>query len=313
MKILITGNSGLVGTNLSKVLVNKKHKVFGISTTNKNPVAGVTTFCFDLRNKEKTEQVIKKIKPDIVYCLSANASESRGQVSPIDMTERNMNIFLHVLVPAINIKVKRFIYTSSIAVYGDADVPYAEDSIIKPKDIYGINKAACEQMLKILAKLHDFDYTIFRPHNLYGPHQNMSDPYRNVVALFMRNIIEDKESIIFGGGKMRRAFSYIGDVVDQLIAGLGEKYKNQTVNIGSSMEVDIATLLEKIEKIAGKKAIVKHLPARPQEIFLFLANHRKQNLLHPYKETSLDEGLQKTWEFISLPALKQQENEIRTK
>ena len=110
---------------------------------------------------------------------------------------------------------------------------------------------------------------------------------------------------------MRRAFSYVDDVVDQLVAGLDEKYKNQTVNVGSMMEVDIATLLEKIEKIAGKKAKVKHLPARPQEIFLFLASHRKQNLLHEYKETSLDEGLQKTWDFITLPKVISQENEIK--
>lgn len=300
MKILCTGATGLVGTNLVREL-KKKHKVFEISRT----------LGYDLLDKKQTENYIKKIKPDIVYHLAANASESRGQVSPIDMTERNLNIFLHVLVPSIKVKVKRFIYTSSVAVYGDADVPYSEDDICKPKDIYGINKLACEQMLKILSKLHNLDYTIFRPHNIYGPHQNMSDPYRNVIALFMRNIIEDKESIIFGGGKMRRAFSFVDDMVDQLVSGLGEKYKNQTVNIGSMMEVDIATLLGKIEEIAGKKAIVKHLPARPQEIFLFLASHRKQNILHEYKETSLDEGLQKTWDFITLPRIKTLEAEIK--
>ncbi len=300
-KILVTGSTGLVGTNLVKRLKSEGHEVFEMSRK----------LGFDLLDKNLTQDFIEEIKPDIVFHTAANASESRGQVSPIDMTERNINIFLHVLVPSINIKVKRFIYTSSVAVYGDADVPYSEDDIIKPKDIYGITKATCEQMLEVLSKIHGFDYTIVRPHNIYGAHQNMSDPYRNVVALFMRNIIEDKECTIFGGGKMRRAFSYVDDVIDQLVATLDDRYINQTVNIGSAMEVDIATLLSKIEKIAGKKAIVKELPARPQEIFLFLANHRKQNLLHEYKETPLDEGLQKTWDFVSLPKVISLENEIK--
>ena len=304
MKILVTGATGLVGTNLVRelnVFRGKEHKIFRISRQ----------LGFDLQNKKVVKYAIEKIKPDIVYHLAANAAESRGQVSPQDMSENNLNIFLNVLVPSINAKVKRFIYTSSVAVYGDCELPYREDDYCKPKDVYGVNKLACEQILKILSKVHNFEYTIFRPHNIYGPHQDMSNPYKNVVALFMRNIIENKENTIFGGGKMKRAFSYVDDVVDVLVASLDEKFKNQTVNLGSSIETDIGDLLKMIEKISGKKAIVKNLPARQQEIYLFLASHRKLNLLHPYHETPLLEGLQKTWDFLTLPKIKEMENEIK--
>lgn len=301
MKILVTGATGLVGSNLVKHLIDYGHKVYGVSRR----------LGLDLRDRASTEVYIRKVRPDVIYHLAAEAAESRGQVSPVDMTERNLGIFLNVLVPAINCKVKRFIYTSSVAVYGDIEVPYSEDDLTKPKDVYGVNKLAAEQILKILSKVHGFDYTIFRPHNIYGPHQDMSSPYKNVVALFMRNIMEDKESIIFGEGKMRRAFSYVDDVVDVLVEALTDPFRNQTVNVGSILETDIATLLHKIEKIAGKKARVKMLPARPQEIYLFLASHRKLNLLYQYKETPLDEGLQKTWDFINLPKLAVQKNEIQ--
>lgn len=301
MRILVTGSSGLIGKNLVRELKEAGHTVLEVSRKDG----------WDLLNKDITKNRIEVFKPQIVYHLAANAAESRGQISPIDMTERNLNIFLNVLVPSINVKVKRFIYTSSVAVYGDVEVPYREDDIPKPKDVYGVNKLACEQTLKILAKVHGFDYTIFRPHNVYGPHQDMANPYKNVVALFMRNIIEDKELTLFGEGKMKRAFSYVDDVVNYLIKAMDDKFKNETINVGSTMEVDIVTLLTMIEDIAGKKAKKKFLPARPQEIFNFLPNHRKQSLLGYYSETPLDEGLQKTWDFITLPKIESQENEIK--
>lgn len=300
MKILVTGQTGLLGFNLTAELA-KNHKVYGMSRK----------LGYDLRNKEATKKAIEDVKPDIVYHLAANAAESRGQVSPIDMTERNLGIFLNVLVPSINVGVKRFIYTSSVAVYGEAEVPYAEDDIPKPKDVYGVNKLACEQILKILSKVHGFDYTIFRPHNIYGPHQDMSNPYKNVVALFMRNLIEDNEITIFGEGKMRRAFSYVDDVIEVLMESMTDKFKNQTVNVGSSIETDLMGLLTLIEEISGKKAKVKQLPARPQEIYNFLASHKKLNILYPYHETPLQEGLQRTWDFLTLPKVEEQYNEIK--
>lgn len=298
-RIAITGHTGLVGSNLVKLL--KDHKVLGLSRSNGN----------DLRDKEKTAEAIKKFKPQVVFHLAANAAESTGEISPIDMTERNLNIFLNVLIPAINCKVKRFIYTSSVAVYGETEIPYREDDIEKPKDVYGVNKLASEKILKILAKVHNFDYTIFRPHNIYGQHQDMSNPYKNVVALFMRNLMENKEITIYGKGKMKRAFSYVEDVVEVMVAGMDDKFKNQTVNVGSSLDIDIMTLLEKIEKIAGKKIKKVFKPARPQEIWLFLASHKKLNQLFNYHETQLEEGLQKTWDFLNLPKIIKMNKEIK--
>lgn len=300
-KILITGGTGLLGSNLVKRLQDEGHEIKNLSRR-----LGV-----DLLDKALVEDIINEFQPDYVYHLAANAAESRGQISPIDMTERNINIFLHTLVPSINNKVKRFIYISSVAVYGDVEVPYSENDIPKPKDIYGINKLACEQMLKVLAKVHNLDYTIFRPHNVYGPHQDMSNPYKNVVALFMRSIMEGTEVKIFGEGKMTRAFSYVDDVVDVLVDSLNEQYKNQTINLGSSYETSIGDLLTMIEGIAGKKVNKVMLPARPQEIFRFLPNNRKLKDLYFYNETPLEVGLRKTWEFINLPEIIHEDNEIK--
>ena len=194
MVILITGDTGLLGTNLKKRLKKTKNKICGLSRRQD----------FDLKEASLVNQYIKSIKPDVIYHLAANVAKPRGEISPIDMTQRNIGIFVNVLRSAINAKVKRFIFASSIAVYGDVAVPYKETGETKPEDIYGVNKLACEQILKIMAKVYDFEYVIFRLHNLYGPHQNMNDPYKNAVALLMRKLIEGQSYKLFGKGKMRR-------------------------------------------------------------------------------------------------------------
>lgn len=300
MKILITGASGLLGKNLVEKL--KGHELLLMSRR----------LGFDLRDKNLTYRAVQAFQPDIVYHLAANAAESRGQVTPQDMTERNLNIFLNVLVPSINMKVKRFIYISSVAVYGSIPTPYSEDDICKPEDVYGVNKLACEQILKILAKVHGFEYVIFRPHNLYGPHQDMRSPYKNIVALIMRSILEDKEITLYGEGKMKRAFSYVEDVVEVLKQGMID-FKDQTLNVGSCIETEIADLVSIIEEVTGKKLKVNHLPARPQEIWSFLPAHRRQHALTSYHETPLREGLEKTWEALRLPDIEREPDEIYTR
>lgn len=301
MKILITGDTGLVGSNLKKKLVN--HDVVGLSRS---------TGC-DLNNIEKVEKEISNIKPDVVYHCAANAAESRGQISPIDMTQNNLGIFVNVLKASINARVKKFIYISSVAVYGEAPIPYKEDAQLRPKDVYGVNKMAAEMILRIMAKVYNFEYVIIRPHNIYGPGQDMSNPHKNVVALFMRNIIENKPYTLYGGGNMRRAFSFVDDVVGVLEECLTDRIKNTTINVGSDLDISVRELSDLIQKIARKKAKVTLLPARPQEISMFLADHTLQHSLFSYHQTPIMEGLTLTWEWVKkkqLPMLKVQNNEI---
>lgn len=284
MKIIITGHDGLVGSNLVKKL--KDHEVMGISLDNG----------YDLRDEALVDKVVDNFKPDVVYHLAAYASEAMAQVSPVDMTQRNIGIFVNVLKASINAKVKKFIYTSSVAVYGEATVPYKENGATIPKDVYGVNKLACEQILKIMAKVYNFEYVIFRPHNIYGTGQKMEDPSKNVVALFMRRLIEQQPYTLFGEGKMKRAFSYVEDVVDVLAEALN--LSNLTMNVGSDHAISIKELSDLLQEITGLSVPVELEPGRQQEISMFLADHSLQNSLVNYKETPLREGLQKTWEWV---------------
>lgn len=313
MRILITGHSGLLGSTLANRLLKAGHEVHGISRSNRNTILGVYDHQADLQDVITSHNVITNIKPDVVYHLAANASEAIGQKSPIDMTQRNMGIFMNVLRSSIDNKVKKFVYASSIAVYGETPSPYDEDSPTVPKDVYGINKLACEQVLKVMAKVYNFKYTIFRPHNLYGERQNMADPTRNVVALFMRRLMENKPCTLYGEGRMRRSFSYAEDVADVFQQALGEEYDNVTMNVGGTNPVTIKEFFNDLVAMTGIEVEVSETPARPQEIFDFIANHKIQDKLSNYENTPLLAGLMKTWEAVKdkkLPPLQVNKNEI---
>lgn len=285
-RIIVTGSTGLVGTNLVTLLESKGHKVLGLSRETG----------YDLRDEKATDKIFAMFKPEIVYHLAAFASEAVGQVSPVDMTQRNIGIFVNVLKAAINSGIKKFVYTSSVAVYGEATIPYKEDGLTIPKDVYGVNKLASEQILKIMSKVYGFEYIIFRPHNIYGPGQKMNDPSKNVVALFMRKLIEKEPYTLFGEGKMKRAFSYVDDVVDVMVDSLN--YSNFTMNIGAEQEISIKELSDVLQEITGLTTKVELKPGRPQEISMFLADHGLQRKLFKYKETSLFDGLNKTWKWV---------------
>lgn len=313
MRILITGHSGLLGSTLANRLLKAGHEVHGISRSNRNAILGVYDHQADLQDARTTHNAITNIKPDVVYHLAANASEAIGQKSPIDMTQRNIGIFMNVLRSSIDNKVKKFVYASSIAVYGETPSPYDEDSPTAPKDVYGINKLACEQVLKVMAKVYNFKYTIFRPHNIYGERQNMADPTRNVVALFMRRLMEGKPCTLYGEGRMRRSFSYADDVADVFQQALGEEYDNITMNVGGTNPVTIKEFFNDLVAMTGIDVEISETPARPQEIFDFIANHKIQDKLSNYENTPLLAGLMKTWEAVKdkkLPPLEIHNNEI---
>lgn len=310
-KILVTGHSGLLGSHLVKLLVKQGHEVLGVSRTNRYGFEN--SFETDLTNKDSCKFIFERFKPDVVYHLAANASEAMSQKSPSDMTSRNLLMSCNVLGSAIGVGAKKIIYASSVSVYGDAPTPYSEFTQPQPKDVYGVNKYAFEQVLKIMSKVYGIEHTIFRPHNLYGPGQNVNDFSKNVINIFMRKIIEGDGYTIFGGDNTRRAFSYAPDVAGVFAQAL-DSYSGITMNVGSKDSVTIQNLSDELINISGKEVPIDRKPLRDQEISEFIADHALQDtLLVYYKNTPLVEGLRETWEWMNNQKLSEvltQEKEI---
>jgi UDP-glucose 4-epimerase len=298
MKCLVTGSSGLIGSWTVEMLLAQGHEVHCLD---RNPNiynhGAISCYEVDLTDKEYTTKIIESIKPEVVFHFAANAAEGKSQFSPIDITQQNIGIFMNVIVPCINAGMKRFVYTSSVAVYGAIQLPFRESDSPMPQDIYGINKLACENALRVLGKVHDFEFVVVRPHNVYGERQNMTDPYRNVITIFMNSLLKGQPYSIYGDGSMKRCFSYVEDVVDVIVKCGFWDVAGMTVNIGSSKAYTINELSDMIREVSGIDIAPKYIPDRPQEVHIAESDHVLCHKVFGYHDTPLKEGLAKVWKW----------------
>lgn len=306
MKILVTGAAGFMGGHLVDYLIKQKeHEVFAVDDLSGGYIENVNSKAqftkLDLRDRKKVEQYIVKASPELLYYLAADASEGRSQFTPLSSTERNYLAYINTLVPCIKHGLKKVVLTSSMSVYGAQKPPFSEDMLKKPEDIYGIAKSAMEDATEVLAKVHGFEYVIIRPHNVYGPKQNLADPYRNVIAIFINCLLNNKHFYIYGEGNQKRAFTYIEDFTPYFAqSGFSKKCNGEVINIGPKEEHAINDLADIVLKVFFPDGnIPRHLkpqyfPLRPQEVMEAYCTNDKATKLLGYKTTVvLEEGVRK--------------------
>jgi len=302
-RILVTGAAGFMGSHLSEYLANEGHRVFGLDNFSLGkPINVPKNIAFikcDLTDANKTQAIIKKIKPIFIYHLAAWAHESLSQFTPKLITENNLNAFLNLLVPAINNGLKRIVFTSSFSVYGDQKPPFSEKMPPKPVDIYAVAKGAIEKIIEILSQVHGFEYTILRPHNVYGPRQALWDPYRNAVAIFINRIMKGLPPIIYGDGNQTRSFSYIDDVTPYLAkAGFLDDAKGEIINIGPREENTVNELAQIILETFKSKLKPIYVPDRPREVkHAYCTNSKAKGVLGYRTTVDLRTGVLKTIEW----------------
>lgn len=302
-RILVTGGAGFIGSHLVTALIKKKYKVFVVDDLSggyrENLDERAVFYKVDVRDFKKLKSIFEEVKPQVVYHLAANAAESKAQFSPIDITSRNYDGAIKVVTAAIPNGLERFIFASSIAVYGTGQTPFKESVKPVPEDIYGVTKYAFEQSLKILSDVHGFEHVIVRPHNVYGPKQNMRDPYRNVVTIFMNALLAKKPIYIYGKGDQVRSFTYIDDVTNGLVACLKKSVSGKIFNIGADEAYTVQYLADEIIKISGVKTKIIYLPLRPREVKIAVSDHSEsKNTLGYVSKMDIHTGLKKTWEWV---------------
>jgi UDP-glucose 4-epimerase len=300
-RILVTGAAGFMGSHLVDHLVGAGHDVFGADDMsggfrrNINPASQF--YEVDLRDKRATQAMVQEIKPALIYHLAADATEGRSQFTPVECTERNYLAYLNLLVPAIQNGLERVVVTSSMSVYGAQEPPFSEDMEPAPADIYGIAKAAMEKATAILSAVHGFEYVIVRPHNVYGPRQNIADPYRNVIGIFINRLLQGKGYYIYGDGEQKRAFTYIGDFTPYMAkTGFLPECSGEVINLGPRQEYSINEMSDMLLDLfyEGKEPEVEpqYLPDRPQEVReAFCTVDKAERLLGYRAGVQLREGL----------------------
>ena len=305
-KILVTGGAGFIGSHVAEALVNRGHDVVVLDDLSggfvDNLVAGTRFVEGSIVDDNLVDQLFAKEKFDAVYHLAAYAAEGLSHFIKRFNYTNNLIGSVNLINASINHGVRCFIFTSSIAVYGASpELPMSEETIPHPEDSYGIAKLAVEQELKACKAMFDLDSIIFRPHNVYGERQNIGDRYRNVVGIFMNQILQGKPMSIFGDGEQTRAFSYIQDIAPLMAEALDVPAAyNQVFNIGADQPYSVNHLARTVARAMQVEPEVNHLPARNEVKDAYSTHEKIERVFGKRKLHTLEEGLKNMADWVRL-------------
>ncbi|MEG3641577.1 NAD-dependent epimerase/dehydratase family protein [Magnetococcus sp. PR-3] len=298
MKALVTGGAGFMGSHVAEELVTAGHDVVVLDDLSggftENLPDGVTFIEGSIVDQTLIKQIFQEHQFDHVYHLAAYAAEGLSHFIRHFNYENNLIGSVNLINAAVNHGVKSFVFTSSIAVYGGQEPPFVETSYPLPEDPYAIAKFAIEMDLKVAHEMWGMNFIIFRPHNVYGERQNIGDKYRNVIGIFMNQLMQDKEITIFGDGAQTRAFTYIRDISSIIAQSVFEpKAQNEVFNLGSSTPYSVSELAESVQSAMGKSGKIKYLQARNEVVHAYSDHQKVADIFGPLTTTPLEEGLVK--------------------
>lgn len=293
---LVTGGAGFIGSHVTDNLIRAGHKVIvlddlsGGFMENVNPEA--TYIQGSITDRECLENIFHNHRIEYIFHTAAYAAEGLSHFIRHFNYTNNLIGSINLINYAIKARCKCFVFTSSIAVYGHEQIPMHESMTPQPEDPYGISKYAVELDLAAAHKMFGLNYIIFRPHNVYGERQNIGDPYRNVVGIFMNQILKGQSCTIFGDGTQTRAFTHIDDVAGIIAKSinLAAAY-NQIFNVGADRPHTVNELAHKVQVAMGREDDVIHLPARAEVLHAFSIHSKIKNIFDIPHGVELEDGL----------------------
>lgn len=232
---------------------------------------------------------------EYVFHLAAYAAEGLSHFIKRFNYTNNLIGSVNLINASVNQNVKCFVFTSSIAVYGRNQVPMTEDLVPQPEDPYGIAKYAVELDLREAHEMFGLNHVVFRPHNVYGENQNIGDRYRNVISIFMNQILQGQPMTVFGDGQQTRAFSYIDDVAPIIAASIARPAGyNKVFNVGADKPYSVMELVRMVAEKMGAKPSIQHLDARNEVVHAY-SSHAKvqQHFGDLIKNVPLEEGVER--------------------
>jgi UDP-glucose 4-epimerase len=296
-QILVTGAAGFIGSHVCRHLLKAKHHVVGLDDLSGGfrdyVPEGVKFVEGSITNTDLVKKLFAENQFEYVFHLAAYAAEGLSHFIKHFNYTNNLLGSVNLINASINHGVKCFVFTSSIAVYGKNQLPMTEDAVPQPEDPYGIAKYAVELDLKETHEMFGMNHVIFRPHNVYGEFQNIGDRYRNVIGIFMNQILQGQPMTIFGDGEQTRAFSYIDDVAPVIAASIERPASyNQVFNVGADKPYSVNELATVVSKAMGAPPQIKHLEARNEVVHAYSAHEKvHKHFGDLIKNVSLEDGV----------------------
>lgn len=302
-KALVTGSAGFIGSHVAEHCINLGMDVVctdDLSGGNvENFPAGARHVLGDLRDPGFVSSLWDTTRYDYIYHLAAYAAEGLSHFIRRYNYQTNLIASVNLVNEAVKHKAECFVFTSSIAVYGAGQTPMTEETVPMPEDPYGVSKLAVELDLQAAHRMFGLNYVIFRPHNVYGERQNIADKYRNVVGIFMNQVLQTVPMTIFGDGQQTRAFSYIDDVAPIIAASptvVGAR--NQVFNVGADTPHTVMELAAEVARALQRPLNTKHLPAREEVVHTFSDHAKTRRVFGDRAPVSLETGIGKMANWV---------------
>ena len=309
-KALVTGAAGFIGSQVARHLLAQGFAVVALDDLSggfrDNVPAGAKWVQASVTDYSILMALFEAERFDYVYHLAAYAAEGLSHFIRRFNYETNLVGSINLINLSVLHDIQCFVFTSSIAVYGANQVPMTEDLTPLPEDPYGVSKYAVELDLK--AALHQFGlpHIIFRPHNVYGEHQNIGDKYRNVIGIFMNQILQGQPLTIFGDGEQTRAFSYIDDVAPTIARSvLAPAAYNEAFNVGGDQPYTVNELVRVIGAAFGATPPVTYLPARKEVMHAFSAHAKAQQFFGAGPGVPLEAGVGRMADWVKVVGSRQ--------
>ena len=264
---LVTGGAGFLGSHVAEQLLAAGLEVVVLDDLSGGFKANVPPAAVfrqgSITDRDLIVALFERHRFDYVFHFAAYAAEALSHFIREFNYANNLIGSVHLINAAVNYEANCFVFASSIAVYGDAPSPYAETTVPVPTDPYGIAKLTVEHDLRAAHEMFGLDYIVFRAHNVYGERQNLADPYRNVIGIFINQIKNGKPCTVFGDGSQTRDFTYIEDVAPLVARSIRvPKARNAVFNIGADSPCSVLELAEMVQETMRRRVGIEHLEPR---------------------------------------------------
>jgi UDP-glucose 4-epimerase len=295
-KSLVTGAAGFIGSHVARHLLDAGHEVVALDDFSGGFDDNVPSGARLVHGSVVDDGLIASLFADegfdYVFHLAAYAAEGLSHFIRRFNYTNNVIGSVNLINESVRHEVRRFVFTSSIAVYGANQLPMTEDLVPQPEDPYGVAKYAVELDLRAAHEMFGLEYTIFRPHNVYGEHQNIGDKYRNVVGIFMNQLMKGEPMTVFGDGLQTRAFSYIDDVAP-VIANVVDSAKasGEVFNIGADRPYSVMELASVVAHAFGTEPKIEHLPPRNEVVDAYASHDKVRAFFGDTQPVSLEIGI----------------------
>ena len=296
MKVLVTGGAGFLGSHVAEECLRAGDEVVVFDDLSTGRAANVPDGALLVRGSVADAAAVDALfaahRFAVVYHLAAYPAEVLSHHVRRFNYVNNVVGSANLINAAVRGSLAHFVYTSSVAVYGGAAGAQPETAHPTPRDPYGIGKLAVELDLAAAADLFGLSYTVLRPHNIYGERQHLADPYRNVVGIFMNQVLEGRPMTVFGDGAQTRAFTYVGDVAPVIVRAATEPgARNQVFNVGSGTCHTVLEVAREVAAALGVEPRFERLEARHEALHVEVEHAKQDRVFGPCDRTPLREGI----------------------